>query len=74
MRYRVLFTFICSVLTHWTCQAVAQDADSPEAQADEQQAQEAVAPPEPQLFEFETAGFDFRDSGVVSAQVGGTTK
>lgn len=59
MRYRVLFTFICSVLTHWTCQAVAQDADSPAAQADEQQAQEAVAPPEPQLFEFETAGFDF---------------
>lgn len=39
--------------------ATAQDADTPDPQDSEQQAQEAVAPPEPQLFEFETAGFDF---------------
>ncbi|MCR9074467.1 MAG: hypothetical protein NXI07_00360 [bacterium] len=59
MRYRVLLFSICSVFTICTCHAIAQDADTPDPQADAQQAQEAVAPPEPQLFEFETAGFDF---------------
>lgn len=59
MRYRVLHSLTCSIFLSCAGHATAQDADTPDAQASEQQAQDAVAPPEPQLFEFETAGFDF---------------
>lgn len=59
MRYRVLHSLICSIFMSCTGYATAQDADTPDPQDSEQQAQEPVAPPEPQLFEFETAGFDF---------------